>query len=149
MTSLYFAYGSNLHSGRMRFRVPEARSLGSARLPGARLVCNKLGRDGTAKANLVEDPSGLVWGVLWRIETRAWELLDRFEGGYARTEVRVETLDGSEHHASTYVSERVMEQPVPSARYLRWLLDGAREHGLPADWIAHLNRLPTEGTAGP
>jgi hypothetical protein len=26
----------------------------------------------------------------------------------------------------------------PSARYIGLLLEGAREHGLPAEWIAHL-----------
>jgi hypothetical protein len=29
----------------------------------------------------------------------------------------------------------------PSRRYLRLLLDGAREHGLPEEWIRHLEGL--------
>ena len=62
MTLVYFAYGSNLHSGRLRSRAPGAQALGAARLRGVRLVCNKLGRDGTAKANLEPAPSSHVWG---------------------------------------------------------------------------------------
>ena len=51
MQALYFAYGSNLFSARMRERVPSAQARGPARLAGHRLTVDKPGRDGTAKAS--------------------------------------------------------------------------------------------------
>jgi hypothetical protein len=53
MSVLYFAYGSNLKWTRMRQRIPSARREAIAFLDRYRLVCNKRGRDGSAKANLV------------------------------------------------------------------------------------------------
>ena len=50
MHALYFAYGSNLSSPRLRARVPSARPEGVARLEGQRLALDKPGRDGTARS---------------------------------------------------------------------------------------------------
>ncbi len=141
MRTLYYAYGSNMSSRRLRARIASARALGVARLAGKRWVLNKLGRDGTAKANLCDDPAGLVWGVLWRLNPAEWPHLDRFEGGYDRMEVRVVLQDGSEHEALTYVSLRLTPQAVASETYCRWLLEGAQEHGLPREWVEELARL--------
>ena len=43
MTVVYLPYGSNLHPDRMRSRVPRARALGTARMPG---LVARLARDG-------------------------------------------------------------------------------------------------------
>ena len=141
MRFLYFAYGSNLHSGRLRSRAPGARGLGAARLAGERLVCNKLGRDGTAKANLEPAPASRVWGALFSVPERDWGALDRAEAGYERVEVRVEH-DGRLRTAATYRSQRLTVQPGLRADYKRFILDGAREHGLPPEWISLLEALP-------
>ena len=97
MRELYYAYGSNMSTRRLLSRVPDARTLGRARLAGMRLVCNKPGRDGSGKANLVEDAGAHVWGVLYDIHVDHWALLDRHEPGYARETARVETDDGRAH----------------------------------------------------
>jgi hypothetical protein len=141
LTVVYFAYGSNLHSARMRSRVPRARALGAARLPHARLVCNKLGRDGSPKANFEPTPSAHVWGVLWGLPEQAWEALDRAEAGYERIEVEVEQ-DGATRAAETYRSQHLTSQPALRADYKRWIVQGALEHGLPSDWITLLEALP-------
>ncbi len=88
---LYFAYGSNLVAERLRGRVESARALEIARLPGRRLALDKLGRDGSGKANLVAHPGALVWGVLYEIEPLHWADLDAWEWGYERVEVEVMT----------------------------------------------------------
>ena len=74
MQSLYFAYGSNLPSARMRRRVPSAAAQGPAELQGRRLTTDKRGRDGSGKANLREDPAATVWGVLWTGCIRYWAI---------------------------------------------------------------------------
>lgn len=141
MTAFYFSYGSNLHPDRMRARVPGARVLGAARLPHARLVCNKLGRDGSAKANFEPAPASCVWGVLWTVPERGWPELDLAEGGYERIEVLVEHL-GVMRPAETYRSSQLTSRRVLREDYKRWMVDGAREQGLPSEWIALLEALP-------
>ena len=76
---LYFAYGSNMSSARLRDRIPDAQSIGRAHWPGMRLAFNKVGVDGSGKANLVADPGSVAWGVLFKIPGDAWAILDAFE----------------------------------------------------------------------
>jgi len=143
MSALYFAYGSNLKWERMRERVPSARREAVAFLEDYRLVCNKRGRDGSAKANLVEAAGDRVWGVLYRVEPDHLALLDRFEMGYERIEVEVRTTTGNARCASTYRSDRITDDPVPFDWYRGMILEGAREHGLPDEYLAALEAIPT------
>ena len=143
MSVLYFAYGSNLKWSRMRQRVPSARREAVAFLEHHRLACNKRGRDGSAKANLVRAPGDRVWGVLYRIEKVHLAVLDRFEAGYERVEVEVRTTTGGAHRASTYRSDRITGDPTPFDWYRAMILEGAQEHGLPEEYLAVLEALPT------
>ncbi len=141
---LYFAYGSNLVSQRMRSRVPSASALGRARLPGMRLTLDKHGADGTGKANLAEDPEASVWGVVYALDPLHWPGLDACEPGYVRIEAGVE-VDWNPRSRSlrveTYVSHRLTRDPVAHAWYRSLLVEGAREHGLPEAHVAMLERL--------
>lgn len=142
MQAPYFAYGSNLFSERLRGRVPSAEAVGMARLDGYRLTTDKQGRDGTAKANLRVETGARVWGVLYRLDEAHWAPLDAAEGGYARIAVEVSAGDGSRSRALTYTSSLLTRDAVLAIAYKRLLVEGAREHGLPAAWIAHLEALP-------
>lgn len=144
MTTLYFAYGSNLKISRMRRRIPSARVVGPARLPGRSLALDKRGADGSGKANLVEDPAGCVWGALYAIERAHWEQLDRFEPGYERVAVEVLAPGDAALAAQTYVAVRRTRDPLPFDWYKRLLVEGAREHRLPDGWVARLERLPEQ-----
>ncbi len=148
--TLYFAYGSNMRSARLRARVGPVRALGPGRLPHHALRTDKPGRDGTAKANLRSCPGSAVYGVVFELAEAALELLDGFEGGYRRERVRVELATGETVEAVTYVSERRGADRRLAADYLEHLLAGAREHALPDAWIAVLEALPRRGPdAGP
>jgi hypothetical protein len=59
-------------------------------------------------------------------------------GIYARIPVDVLTGDGARVTAVTYRSSISASGRKPSARYLGLLLDGAREHALPAEWVRFL-----------
>jgi hypothetical protein len=142
MSVLYFAYGSNLKWSRMRERVPSARTEAVAFLEHHRLACNKRGRDGSAKANLVRAPGDRVWGVLYCIERAHLTVLDRFEVGYERVEVAVCTATGEDRRASTYRSDRIIGDPTPFDWYRGMILEGAREHGLPEEYLRVLEALP-------
>jgi len=95
---LYFAYGSNLSSARLRARLEEVEVVGPAVLAEHRLALDKRGHDGSAKANVVRHPGERVWGVVYELATAHVEVLDRFEGGYERVGVEV-------HHGQRVVVE--------------------------------------------
>ncbi len=139
--ALYFAYGSNMESAQMALRVPDARVLGRARLRGYRFACNKIGRDGSAKAN-VESCDGLeVWGVLFEISDGDLSDLDRFEGGYRRIAVTVESRPLTQARCEIYVSDQRSADLRPTRTYRDRMARGAREHGLPEECCRALAAL--------
>jgi len=147
--ALYFAYGSNMASARLRERAPSARALGVALLPGYAWRCNKPSADGTARANLVAASDAETWGVLYEIHPRDWEALDRAGGGYERIVIDV-LRDGVRGVAETYIAAGVADAGSPAPWYLGLVAAGAREHALPAAWIDSIEALapPPEDVAG-
>ena len=141
---LYFAYGSNLLSRRMRARVSSARAVGTAWVDGQRLSLGKAGRDGSGKATLVADPDARVWGVLYAIDPAHWKRLDGFEPGYTRVALVVTTERRERVRASTYVAPPTAIYPVAFAWYKRFIVEGAREHDLPAPYVEALSQLPEQ-----
>ena len=141
---LYFAYGSNLFPSRLRRRCPSARFRGAAAIDGYRLVFHKIGRDGTAKADFVEDGASVLHGALCRIAGEDEPSLDRAEGrgtGYRRIGVEVYAA-GERTPAETYRALRVDDSLLPFDWYVGYVIAGAREHGLPAEWIRDLEQHP-------
>jgi gamma-glutamylcyclotransferase len=141
VTPLYFAYGSNLCLGRMRERVASARVVGPARVAGYRLALDKRGADGSGKANLVPDAGAGVWGVVYAIAAGDWTRLDACEPGYARIEVEARTPQRP-LAAWTYRARILTDDPVAFDWYKRLIVEGAREHGLPEEWLETLAGLP-------
>jgi hypothetical protein len=138
----YFAFGSNLSSGRLRERAPTARAIGAARLAGYRLVWDKEGSDGSGKVNLAPDARESVWGVVFALSPADLAALDGFEPGYARIEAPVALRDGATLAAHLYCSDQRSDGLSLHAWYKALIVDGAQEHALPAEWIAFLEALP-------
>lgn len=140
----YFAYGSNMSAVQMRSRTGSVLAGLKAQLQGYRVEFNKRGRDGTGKANIVPDEASTVWGVVYDCGPNELEKLDRHEGvdsgNYVRKAVVVHLENGEQVAAITYVAgERFIGDSLrPSAEYLQTILDGAREHALPAWYIERL-----------
>lgn len=139
--ALYFAYGSNMDSAQMRTRVPEARPLGRVRLAGYRFHCNKIGRDGSAKANVEVAVGHEVWGVLFELSDEGLVALDRYEGGYRREEATVWRDEDPIAGVHVYVSARTSADLLPTRAYRERMLRGAREHELPEACVAALRAL--------
>lgn len=139
---LYFAYGSNMDSAQMARRVPQARAVGRARLVGYRFACDKVGRDGSAKANVAPDAGREVWGVVFELVVTDLAVLDRYEGGYRRRTVHVDATSGSPLLCEIYVSSITSPTLLPTAAYRDRMVRGAREHGLPPAWQRLLAELP-------
>lgn len=132
---LYFAYGSNLKQERLVGRVPSARFTRTARLPAHRLSFDKRGRDGSGKATVTPAAASEVWGAIYSIDPAHWPDLDRCERGYDRVEITVLTHDGSAIECLTYVARDLEPGALPFSWYHRLVIDGAREHGLPSDYV--------------
>ena len=144
MRMLYFAYGSNMSSARLRSRVVSAELMGRALLKDRKISFNKRSRDGSGKANLVESPGAMTWGVLYDIDSQDLKTLDEVEGGYERVTVRVWKTYGNVVEAVTYVSTNLTDDPRAYECYKELVLSGAREHNLPRDYIAFLEELPSK-----
>jgi cation transport regulator ChaC len=143
----HFAYGSNMSTRRNPKWQSSVLETAVAFLPGYRLAFNKLGNDGTMKASLVRAPDESAWGVCFLLPATARAVLDRQEGvagGHYRPEhMVVETLAGDRMPAVVYVAgdRYVRREGKPSQEYLRYILDGAREHGLPSEYIDKIQWL--------
>jgi len=136
--SLYFAYGSNMVVERMRERgVPFVTSQ-PAVLREHRLVFDKRGRDGSARANVARARGERTFGVLYELSGGALDVLSQFESGYDLVDVAVEVArqDGGVQllQARTFVARPDRKTAAdPTRSYVELILEGAREHGLPEE----------------
>lgn len=152
MSVLYFAYGSNMQTATLSGRrgITPRRAL-PARLLDWRLVFDKpaVVPIGEAYANLVSEPGAEVIGVLYDVSAGDLAHIELTEGvligNYGRVEVVVTALAEPDIPlpAVTLVSEAHDPHLGPSDRYMRCLVAGAEEHGLPAEYVAFLRRVPS------
>lgn len=143
MTSLVFAYGSNMCSGRFRdYKVKPIGPGRAAKLERFSLSFKKRSTDKSGKATVSPCSSAYVWGVLYEIPTDELVTLDNGERGYIRDTVTV-LVEDSTVTAWMYVAERPDEsaQLLPYSWYKRFLVEGAREHGLPSEYIERLEAI--------
>jgi NAD-dependent oxidoreductase involved in siderophore biosynthesis len=140
LTPVYFAYGSNMASAEMETWCPEARFLGPARLDGHRLALNRRSiRWGAGVVDLVPSEGESVWGALYDVPDL--DRLDAKEGaGFAYRRIEVEPmLDAQPVTAVAYeVIDKEEEEITPSPEYVALLVDGARERGLPEQYVRGL-----------
>jgi len=145
---IYFGYGSNMLTRRLRARVPSADPIGTGRLPGHRLHFHKRSRDGSGKCNVVpvEDAHDVVHGVLFELRADDVDALDEAEQrgrGYERQTVRVRGPSSSPVDAFAYVAQPayVDDALLPYDWYRALVLAGAREHGLPPAYRSRLEAV--------
>jgi gamma-glutamylcyclotransferase len=146
--TLYFAYGSNLdtkHLERWLGRVPPSTI---ARLVDYRLAFNTEGFEPQEiYANIVPHAGSSVWGVVYECQPTDLNKLDEYEdvegGSYRRGRVGVVTPAGKHLEADVYFAceERLCGDGQPSKRYSMQIISGAREHGLPPDYIRQIEML--------
>lgn len=139
---LHFAYGSNMHRAVMRKHAPEAVALGAARLDGYRFLITADGY-----ASVAPHPRACVHGLLWRLTARDRITLDRWENiaaGLYRAQMLLVIGGGRRRSALVYIA-RARPRGAPRPGYMEIVLRAARECGLPADYVASLQRwLPKQ-----
>ena len=146
---LYFAHGSNMCTGRLRQRVPSAEPVCIAKLLNHSLRFHKRSGDGSAKADayFTGEPADVVWGVVFEIDPDAKPDLDEYEGlshGYSERLVTVIGLEGSMLRALMYAAEASHIDPMlrTYSWYSRLVVEGARQHALPPQYVARLEAIP-------
>lgn len=137
----YFAFGSNLKQSRLEERVGKVIALGRAELPGWDRAMNHLGGDDTYKANIVPRSDRSVWGALYELTEEQIDKLDPYEPGYRRIRVEPVLDDGRRLVAYTYVSHTLSAAGPASTEYRQYMINGAREHGLPEEIVTQLESV--------
>lgn len=143
-----FAYGSNMPAARLRARCPSARAIGIAELPGHELRWHKVSRDRSGKCDIVasDSPGASVFGVLYEIASGEKAALDSAEGlGAGYEEIEIEVISGgSPVTAKAYQATNTDSALRPYTWYRALVIAGAKEHGLPASYIAGLESAPAD-----
>jgi hypothetical protein len=138
---VYFAYGSNMFTPRLRFRVPGCSVVGRADLRGHALRWHKRSKDGSAKCNAMAGrPGDVVKGVLLAVPGSQLADLHKAEGrgyGYRDVLVKVRDAQNNEVEALTYLAtaDYIDETRRPYTWYWDFVLSGAGEHALPKAYV--------------
>lgn len=148
---LYFCYGSNLLSTRMHINNPDAERLCVARLQDWKLDFNGTSKFwGGCSADIFPEKGSTVIGVVWVVHDLA--PLDRQEIFYRPIQVEVESVkDGSRMNCRTYIQEEDYKRTcdgkprMPSLAYKNVILAGARESGLPQEYIDCIRKVEDNG----
>lgn len=125
----YIAYGSNLHTGQMAYRCPNAKVLGSTVLKNWRLMFkgSKSGNYATIEPCIGES----VPVVVWEITPSDERSLDRYEGFptfYFKSYLDV-IVNGQQVHAMVYLMRLDAVVGYPSTRYIDTLQVGYDSFG--------------------
>lgn len=152
----YFAYGSNLVLHQMQARCPSFAArpvvVGRASVTGYALTYPVVSHGDWAGgvASIEPVPGGAVHGVVYEVDDDAIARLDEYEGVdeglYRRGRLGVTLEDGSTRDCWTYFAIPDPAGPyLPSARYRDAIARGAREHGLPDEYVRSLEQHPVLG----
>ncbi len=139
---VYFAYGSNMSTTRLRERMPSCEPIGIATLPGHALHFHKRSADESGKCNaFATGNDDNVIGVLFSFDPAERAKLDKAEGvgsGYAHAIVTVMNDKGRRRKVLTYLAtpDYIDDSLKPYSWYKDFVLAGGREHGLPPEYIA-------------
>lgn len=131
---------------RLTDRVPSARAVTVARLHKHKLKFHKKSKYGSGKcdAEFTNDAEDVVYGVVFQISAAEKPELDRKEGlrnGYEEKNVSVIAQNGETLDAVTYYATSTDSSLKPYDWYKEHVIRGAREHGLPPEYIATIDAI--------
>jgi len=142
-SNLYFAYGSNLHIEQMKSRCPTAVPISSGTLTGWKLTFRGV-------ADIVEGAEDdIVYGALFRIESKDEHALDVYEGYpnlYVKRYVTVRTARGNVR-AMVYVMRDTNRVSKPSDYYFDIIREGFKNWSLPAVVLHDARRIAVKISA--
>jgi gamma-glutamylcyclotransferase (GGCT)/AIG2-like uncharacterized protein YtfP len=141
-TSLYAAYGSNLHPQRLRERIRSATLRGTGFLRKYTLQFHKRGQDQSAKCGITDCGQGLHVAV-YEVDAADKKVLDTIEGvgkGYDIDEISVPGFG----KCFTYVASHthIDELLHPFDWYREMVLLGCLRHAFPAPYCERIAAIP-------
>ena len=135
---LYFAYGSNMDENQMAVRCPNSKLLGRAKLSGYRYIIYSRGF-----ASVSPEEGTIVEGLLWAISPEDENTLDRYEGVknncYTKKNMKVRFNEG-DVECLVYIGTDDIDG-TPGYSYQRLIVDAAKKHALPKDYIEMLESI--------
>ncbi|XP_040161751.1 gamma-glutamylcyclotransferase-like isoform X1 [Anopheles arabiensis] len=163
-TFYYFAYGSNLLAKRIHIQNPTAVRKGFGYLKDYSLdFFHYAARWRGAPATIVEQEGKKVWGAIWEIDNSNLADLDRQEGVHNSVykpltlpvvlptgdtlDCRVYQLVRNPCCLAPDAEDRPYERQ-PSKTYMNIIVNGAKETGLPDDYVSLLKRIKHNGNTG-
>jgi len=151
----YFAYGLNMLTRRLRMpeRAPSAAPVGIGYVEGRTLTFSKISNDESGECDAEDstftNPDARVHGVLFELADAERQALRAAEKGYKETDVEVITNDKTVP-AFTYVAASRAETALqPYHWYKAIVMAGAREHGLPGEYIEQIRASPSKHDPDP
>lgn len=144
-TIRYFTYGPNLLRERLLAHCPDVVCVGRAALPDSRLTFDKASLDGSSKCAFESAAGEAMWGVLWDLPEEQLPALNLAEGtddGYKRCMVEVTPEGGGTIEVLAYRALKRWVGVPPYDWYLALVIAGARQQGLPQDYIERLRATP-------
>ncbi|XP_047545129.1 gamma-glutamylcyclotransferase-like [Vanessa atalanta] len=162
-TFLYFAYGSNMLSFRMKLNSLSAEFVSIARLDNSRLDFIRYSKfwEGPT-ATVVPTANAHVWGVIWRLPVDNLDRLNEQEGierkiyyakfvqvlspylGIISCRIYIQTINP----LPIGDKDEIPVEQWPSWTYKKVLILGAIEHGLPQYYIEMLKNIKNNGQKG-
>lgn len=136
----YFAYGSNMLRERLeKDRLGSLEDLGIGILYKYKIKFNKQSLDGSGKTNLIQDDNSQVFGVIYKLSEEQISALDKFEPGYSRITLDIK-IGEVFVDMETYIAQKdkINNNLLPTKEYLGYLIQGAKEHDFPLDYIHFL-----------
>lgn len=151
--TLYFAFGSNMDFSQMSARCPSARVVGIGEFMGHQLGFPHFSTARQcAVAGYWPNPETSVWGVVYDVSDTDLAHLDTFEGfspardrnlnKYNRVQIGVR-CNGQILDCMTYEATPHDAPGLTSKHYLGQLISGARQHGLPQNYVTFLEAFKT------
>ena len=141
---LYFSYGSNMSSMRLKKRVESAEVISSGILENHKLVFHKKSKDGSGKCDafFTDSVNDRVYGVIYSIHKKDIKKLDRCEGlnsGYKKEDVDIDIANDEKVKAFTYIATDIEKSLLPFSWYKYHVFHGAVENNLPSDYISFID----------
>lgn len=143
MSYYIFSFGSNILSSRINERVGKSKFIEFRKLKGFELVFNKKSKDGSSKANLKPNRSGIVYGTIREFTEEQKLKLNKFEGlGYGYEFIHVATIDSKKIYAYIATDPKYLtEDLLPFDWYLNYVIEGLKENNVEEDYLNNLKNL--------
>ena len=134
-----------MNQNRLAQRIGDFVNLGVACLVDYQLVFHKRGGDDSGKCTVHPYPGSHVWGVVFEINPAQKETLDFHEGvghGYDAVYKQV-LINNRGHNCLLYQAQLGASDDGlrPFDWYKNFVLSGARQNGLPEDYIKMIEKI--------